>query len=137
MIYFKHDFTLQRFARLYTALGHQTLKIHVFNLLITSFINLTMVIYFFHSGSPWKPCLHHGYIHLGKYLLYSLGKYTWTWATTPETVHDQRLTSLIFHYMQWLPRSKCPRRDSNPGGECNNQISQPPKLCPMDRISTF
>ena len=78
-----------------------------------------------HHGSP---ILQHGYVHLGKYLILSRQVYM----NFGIINHDKRLTKLIFHYIQGLPRSKCPRQDSNPGGECNNQISQPPELRPMD-----
>ena len=78
-----------------------------------------------HHGSP---ILHHGYVHLGKYII--LGKKVYMKLGIIN--HDKWLTSLIFHYIQGLPRRKCPRRDSNPGGECKIQISQPPKLIPMD-----
>ena len=80
-----------------------------------------------HHGSP---ILHHGYVQLGKYHILARQVYM----NLGIINNDKRLTSLIFHYIQGLPRSKCPRQDSNPGKECNNQISQPPELRLVDYI---
>ena len=75
-----------------------------------------------------SPILYHGYVYLRKYLILVWKVYM----NLGIINHDKRLTGLIFHYIQGLPRSKCPRQDSNPGGECNNKISQPPRLRPMN-----
>ena len=73
------------------------------------YIYIYIYIKVVHHGSP---ILHHGYIHLGKYFILTRKVYMIFGIIN----HDKLLMSLIFHYIQGLPRRKCPRQDSNPGG---------------------